>query len=208
MADKVKYYVVWVGRKPGIYSTWEACSKQIHGFPGAKYRSFPSMEQAKIAFASPPLPAIKKTGSLPSVSNRTKLPRPIGTFLCVDASWITTTGASEYRGVMMPSGEVIFSRGPFQKGTNNVVEFIAIVHALAWCKQKDSGMTIYSDSATAIAWLRKKKANSKLNGEGSDELLELLYRAEKWIRENTWSNAVLKWETEQWGEIPADYGRK
>lgn len=207
MANKTKCYVVWAGRIPGIYQTWEECSKQIHGFPGAKYRAFPNLEQAKMAFGTAPVPTFKKKGQT-IATQRVKLPKPIGTFLCVDASWITTTGASEYRGVMMPSGEVIFSRGPFQKGTNNVVEFIAIVHALAWCKQKDSGITIYSDSATAIAWLRKKKANSKLNGEGSDELLELLYRAEKWIRENTWSNAVLKWETEQWGEIPADYGRK
>ena len=207
MANKTKCYVVWTGRIPGIYQTWEECSKQIHGFPGAKYRAFPNLEQAKLAFETAPVPTFKKKGQT-IATQRVKLPKPIGTFLCVDASWITTTGASEYRGVMMPSGEVIFSRGPFQKGTNNVVEFIAIVHALAWCKQKASGITIYSDSATAIAWLRKKKANSKLSGEGSDELLELLYRAEKWIRENTWSNAVLKWETEQWGEIPADYGRK
>lgn len=207
MANQSKFYVVWTGRVPGIYHTWEECSKQIHGFPGAKYKSFPNLEQAKFAFGNTTPSSHKKIqqGVKPKPM---KLPRPIGSFLCVDASWITTTGASEYRGVMMPTGEVIFSRGPFAKGTNNVVEFIAIVHALAWCKQKENGLTIYSDSATAIAWLRKKKANSKLQGEGSEELIDLLYRAEKWIRENTWNNAVLKWETEQWGEIPADYGRK
>ncbi|MFN8331947.1 MAG: hypothetical protein U0T81_12155 [Saprospiraceae bacterium] len=55
----------------------------------------------------------------------------------------------------------------------------------------------------------KKKANTKLNFDRSNEaILEMITRATQWLNENTYSNPVLKWDTEKWGEIPADFGRK
>ena len=53
MAQK-KFYVVWQGVKPGIYSSWEECKAQVSGFENARYKSFPSMEEAKKAFGENP----------------------------------------------------------------------------------------------------------------------------------------------------------
>jgi ribonuclease HI len=95
-------------------------------------------------------------------------------------------------------------------GTNNIGEFLAIVHALALYKQK--GLTtrpIYTDSVTAMGWVKKKKANTKLEQNAKTaKLYELIQRAETWLQQNTYSNPIIKWETEDWGEIPADFGRK
>jgi viroplasmin and RNaseH domain-containing protein len=37
LAEKPKFYVVWKGRKTGVYSSWEACAAQVQGFTGAQY---------------------------------------------------------------------------------------------------------------------------------------------------------------------------
>ena len=47
-----KWYVVWKGRKPGIHTTWLACKKQIHKYPGARYKSFPTKAAAEKAFGN------------------------------------------------------------------------------------------------------------------------------------------------------------
>jgi len=94
------------------------------------------------------------------------------------------------------------------KGTNNIGEFLAIVHGLALLKQKGFDMPIYSDSVNAISWVRQKKCKTKLpRNEETEELFTVIERAEKWLRENTYTR-ILKWETKVWGEIPADFGRK
>ena len=91
----------------------------------------------------------------------------------------------------------------------NIGEFLAVVHALAYLKQRGSDWPIYSDSRTALAWLRKRAINTKLEvSDKNRELFKLVDRAVSWIRNNCWKNPVLKWETEYWGEIPADFGRK
>jgi ribonuclease HI len=115
----------------------------------------------------------------------------------------------EYRCLHTRTREVIFQQGPFANGTNNVGEFLAIVHALAFCQQKGLTLPIYSDSYNAILWVSQKKCNTRLARDGSnEELFALIERAERWLQQNEYENEVLKWETEAWGEIPADYGRK
>jgi ribonuclease HI len=127
----------------------------------------------------------------------------------VDAAWNTRSGDMEYQGFDYSNGNLLFKKGPFKDGTNNIGEFLAIVHALALLKKQNFTLPIYSDSKTAISWVTKKKANTKLEPTGrNDELFELLKRAEKWLQENSYPNKILKWETEQWGENPADFGRK
>lgn len=44
---KKKYYAVKIGKKPGIYETWNECELQIKGVSGAKYKSFSTMEEAE-----------------------------------------------------------------------------------------------------------------------------------------------------------------
>lgn len=51
---KRKYYVVWVGREPGIYEDWDDCLEQVDGFPGARYKAFDSSTAAAIAFRGDP----------------------------------------------------------------------------------------------------------------------------------------------------------
>jgi len=194
-----KYYVVWQGKQRGIYTSWEECRHQVHGYAGAKYKSFPSREEAEKAF---------KFGSDPK-QEQTKSENYIVDSLSVDAACSGNPGVMEYQGVYTKTGEQLFHYGPVPKGTNNIGEFLAIVHALAYLKQKDSSLPIYSDSATAIAWVRNRRANTNLiEDEETKDLWDVIRRAEKWLRENDYNNEILKWETHLWGESKADFGRK
>ena len=116
----------------------------------------------------------------------------------------------EYRGVWTADNVEIFRFGPVDDGTNNIGEFLAIIHGLALLKkQKYFTTPIYTDSKTAIAWVVKKKANTKLKPTARNkELFDLIRRGEQWLKDNTWDNPILKWDTKKWGEIPADFGRK
>lgn len=206
--NKKKFYVVWVGAKLGIYETWDECQKQVIGFKDAKYKSFPTKIEAEKAFTESFQKNIYQAKNT-ATAKKTNMNYPKGEYLCVDAAWNTVSGDAEYRGVMMPSKQEVFQKGPYLDGTNNIVEFLGIVHGLAWCKQNNYLFPIYSDSKTAISWIKKKKANTKLEQTSRNKILfELLARAELWIKNNSWSNQILKWETDVWGEIPADFGRK
>jgi ribonuclease HI len=135
-------------------------------------------------------------------------PSDIKEALCVDAACSGNPGKMEYRGVHLPSGRIVFHFGPI-KGTNNIGEFLAIVHALAWMKQKKVSYPVYSDSVNAQKWVREKKCKTKLEPNDKNAyLFELIARAEKWLNENPIEVPVMKWRTEIWGEIPADFGRK
>ena len=43
----MKYYAVKVGRKKGIFLTWEDCKEQVDGFDGADYKSFSNIKDAE-----------------------------------------------------------------------------------------------------------------------------------------------------------------
>ncbi|MCX7954548.1 MAG: ribonuclease H family protein [Bacteroidales bacterium] len=197
MRKQKKYYVVWEGKNPGIYETWDECKKQIEGYKGAKYKSFKTLDQAKEAFCNPHL------------ANSKPLDYPLYG-ICVDASYSTKTKEMEYRGILLhEKNKLLFSQGGYKNATNNIGEFIAIVHALALCKKNNWNYPIYSDSKTAISWVNKKKVNTKLKlNEENHILFEHLTRALNWLKENTYNNKIIKWNTEKWGEIPADYNRK
>ena len=104
----------------------------------------------------------------------------------------------------------IFIKGPYRKGTNNIGEFLALVHGIALLKSKNKeNIPVYSDSKIAMGWVKKKQCKTNLHFDASNkDLLELIKRAENWLKENTFKNPILKWETKAWGEIPADFGRK
>lgn len=196
-----KYYVVWQGTKTGVFSSWDECKQYVIGIPGAKYRSFSSKEEAEQAFSSGPM------------TNRTKKNKTYSTnyveeSICVDAACSGNPGWMEYRGVHTRTGEELFHVGPMI-GTNNIGEFLAIVHGLAWLQQQNKSWPIYSDSATAMKWVKGKKANTTLvrNAE-TERVWQLIERAEAWLRTHHYTNEIMKWETEQWGEIKADFGRK
>ena len=204
---KQKYYVVWKGRKPGVYTTWAACEAQVKGFAGAEYKSFPTREMAEAAFRNEYEEYKGKSGS--SQQWLFAPTKPIIPSLCVDAACSGSPGPVEYQGVWTENGQQAFRRGPMQDGTNNVGEFLAIVHALGWLQAQQDDAPIYSDSESAMSWVKRGKCNTKLvHSKVNEELFELIARAEQWLGENRYSNKVLKWDTRAWGEIPADFGRK
>ena len=135
-------------------------------------------------------------------------PEVLENSLAVDAACSGNPGQMEYRGVYVASRQQIFHFGPLY-GTNNIGEFLAIVHGLALLKQKNIQLPIYSDSVNAIGWVKKKQCKTKLErNEKTEELFKLIERAEKWLAQNTYTTQILKWDTKKWGEIPADFGRK
>jgi ribonuclease HI len=206
---KPKFYVVWKGARPGIYSNWQECSDQIRGFPGALYKAFPAKEEAEKAFKQNPYTHIGSNNKPATSSKKIVSAGIIPDCLCVDAAWNTETKVMEYRGVYKPTGEEIFHGGPFLDATNNIGEFLAIVHGLSLLYRKKNKIPVYSDSHTAIVWVRNKQAKTKLEKTPNNaNLFQLIDRAECWLRDHVYENKVIKWETSRWGEIPADFGRK
>ncbi|MCL1934600.1 MAG: ribonuclease H family protein [Candidatus Azobacteroides sp.] len=205
MAGK-KWYVVWKGLKPGIYETWSECKQQIEGFENARYKSFESQAQAEEAYRS---------DSRNYIGNKKTAGKYIGSSavvlhsLSVDAACSGNPGKMEYRGVRTETGEEIFHHGPMDEATNNIGEFLALVHGLAMLKKRNSDIPIYSDSVNAIRWVKNKKCKTLLKPcKANEPVFKLISRAETWLNENSYSNPILKWETKAWGEIPADFGRK
>lgn len=206
MSVKKKYYVVWKGRETGVFGTWKECEGLVKGFDSASFKSFESEQEALQAFAAgAPKPASRRRA-------QTKMAgagRPITASISVDAACSGNPGIMEYQGVDTSSKKRLFYGGPFPEGTNNIGEFLAIVHGLGYLKKYGLSLPVYSDSKTAIAWVRNKKANTRMAPSArNSELLGLISRAEEWLRLNTCDNPILKWETTEWGEIPADFGRK
>jgi len=204
-----KFYVVWKGRKTGIFDSWEDCSAQVTGYPDAEYKAFPNREAAEEASSGQYEEYKGRHVSSLSREHLVEIGQPILASYSVDASCIGNPGLLEYRCVDNQTGREVFRQGPFENGTNNIGEFLGIVHALALCKQKGLGLPIYSDSVNAINWIKSKQCKTKLaRDERNAELFDLIERAETWLKNNDYTNDILKWETEAWGEIPADYGRK
>lgn len=207
MSQKPKYYVVWKGRKTGVFSSWEACAAQVQGFAGARYKSFSTRLAAEQAFQGK---YTAHVGKADSSGQWLFAPNPpIAESWCVDAACSGSPGPLEYRGVDLQTGKQIFHQGPYQHGTNNVGEFLAIVQALMLLKKRRSALTVYSDSAVAIGWVKKKHCNTELALDGKNAaLFDLITQAENWLSEHTYSNPIKKWDTQAWGEIPADFNRK
>ena len=210
MAKKQKYYTVWRGHNTGVYESWVDCQLQIKNFQGAQYKSFLTKALAQQAFGGNYEDYIgqnKPENSAPFKLG--EMDAPESNAIAVDAASSGNPGVMEYRGVDAETKTVLFHKGPFQEATNNIGEFLALVHGLALLKKEKSNKIIYTDSKTAINWVKKKKCNTKLTRtEGNQSVFELVDRAEIWLKSNTFKTIIKKWETKAWGEIPADFGRK
>ena len=219
--QKAKFYVVWQGREAGIYDSWAACEAQVKGV-AAKYKGFATREEAEAALAANPedyiirkpaklqsghhLAASATTATQPTLSLQSS---PILPALAVDAACSGNPGLMEFRGVIADTATQVFHRGPYTDGTNNIGEFLAIVLGLAYLKLHNLPWVLYSDSKTAISWVRQRQCKTKIEWNTRNQDLLLAVRAaEKWLHENTWTTQIYKWDTEHWGEIPADFGRK
>ncbi len=209
---KKKYYTVWKGHKTGVFETWDDCKAQITNFEGAQYKSFLTFEAAKKALKENYKDYIGKSKSFKSELTEVQLKKigqPNYNSISVDAASSGNPGKMEYRGVDTKTKEQLFIQGPFEEGTNNIGEFLAIVHGLALLKKNNSDRIIYTDSKTAISWVKNKKCNTKLKrSEKNKPVFDLVDRAIHWLKNNTYNTVIVKWETKAWGEIPADFGRK
>jgi len=211
---KKKFYVVWKGHKTGVYKSWAECNAQVKGVTKAEYMSFDTLEEAEQAYKGKYSDYVKRTGKTKKshtlsedILHRIGQPNP-DTY-CVDASCSGNPGELEYQCVHVGKKIKIFRQGPYECGTSNIGEFLALVHALAFFKKKGITKPIYSDSKIAIGWVEGKQCKTKLEkNESNEELFDLIERAENWLIENHYENRIIKWETHAWGEIPADYGRK
>jgi ribonuclease HI len=207
MNQKPKFYVVWKGRKTGIFTSWEACAAQVQGYTGARFKSFTSRLAAEQALRGKYTAQVGKPVSSGEWLFSPNPPNPAS--WCVDASCSGSPGRLEYRGVELNSGRETFRRGPYEYGTNNVGEFLAIVYALMLLNKQKKVVPIYSDSSTAIGWVKKKHCNTELVADDKNAaLFDLINSAEVWLLGNTFNNLILKWDTKAWGEIPADFNRK
>ncbi len=205
---KKKFYVVWKGRKTGIFTSWVECEKQVKGVVGAQFKAFDSEAEADAAFLNQYEDYKGKSsthGKWKTASTKPLLPS-----ICVDAACNGAPGKLEYRGVNTETGEEIFYAGPYAEGTNNVGEFLAIVHALTWQAKHNMHVPIYSDSENALAWVATGACKTKLKHTPKNAVLfAIIHSAENWLAENELpEDKIVKWDTELWGENPADFGRK
>lgn len=206
---KNKFYTVWTGRQVGVFASWDECRLQVEGFPGARYKGFPTREAAESAFKSEP---DFSSDNEPKISWQTLpegSPKPDTNTIAVDAACSGNPGKMEYRGVFTDTGTELFKSPVFEGGTNNIGEFLAIVHCLAWQQKNKLNYPIYSDSVNGQKWVREGVCKTKLvENEKNKYLFEVIRRAEIWLHDNTFRVPIYKWRTEIWGEIPADFGRK
>lgn len=207
MAKKAKYYVVWKGRKPGVYHTWEECKNEISNFENAQYKSYDNLSQAEKAFSEKAEKHLYAKSQPKQKINPTSS-RPIIESIATDAACSGNPGQMEYQGVYTKTKKRLFHYyHPY--GTNNIGEFLGLVHGLSYLKRNNLPQPLYTDSVNAIKWVREKKCKTKMERtKDNEDLFQYIERAEKWLRENTYTTEILKWDTENWGEIPADFGRK
>lgn len=207
-----KYYVVWNGVEPGVYDSWEECELQVKNFPGAKYRAFPTQRAAVEAYrGEADLGIFKAIGQhTRQFVNYEAFPEIRLDAIAVDGACSKNPGPMEYRGVMVGDGTEVFHVGPIDGGTNNIAEYIALIHAASLLARRGDFTTpIYSDSKTALGWLAKGHSNTKITPTPANaQIRQLLARADAWRSANRIVNPVIKWDTDRWGEIPADFGRK
>lgn len=203
---KQKYYVVWKGRRTGVFTNWTECSAQVSGYAGAEYKSFESLAAAESAYKG----AYAAVKGKPASAGQWKmtLTKPEVPSISVDAACAGVPGPVEWRGVETATGKQLFRSSLYPDGTNNVGEFLAIVQGLVWLTENQPDWPLYSDSENAILWVKAKKCRTKMERTARNApLFAQIAQAEETLKVSK-TFRVLKWDTEMWGENPADFGRK
>jgi len=209
-----KFYVVWNGVETGVYDSWEDVKPLVTGYPGARYKGFPTRAAAVEAYRGDPAEHLGLLRSIAGHSARTvnyeAFPEIRLDAIAVDAACSRNPGPVEYQGVAVGTGERIFHVGPLEGGTNNIGEFLALVHVLALLdKNGRYDIPVYTDSRTGLSWVRNRSPRTTVVPTAQNAaVMELLRRATAWLQSHQIKNPIFKWDTERWGEIPADFGRK
>ncbi len=221
MGKTKKYYVIFKGYNPGVYDDWNDAKEQIDGYSNPVYKGYGSASEAADAFRKASMK--EDDGDLGKFLSRVSersLPKPgqpdymtnpevdLNAW-AVDASCLGNPGKMEYQGVELMTGRVLFRIGPFEDATNNIGEFLAIVHAMALMAKDGKYHNIYSDSVSGMSWVRNRKIKTQLKPTSKNgKVFELMARAVTWLNTHSFPGKVMKWQTDRWGEIPADFGRK
>jgi len=210
-----KYYAVFEGRKPGVYDTWEECNRQVNGYSGATFRSYRTKAEAEkeLDTYNSKKGAEKASTSVNNaeVAPATPTSRPT-TGIFADGACSGNPGPMEYRVIRISEStkpETI-AKQSFDQGTNNVAEFLALVEALK--NTQDSHEPVYTDSTNAITWVERGGCNTQ--SSLSKDAQVAVDNAVKWLKSlpqeqrANMEARIKKWDTQAWGEIPADFGRK
>lgn len=213
---KKKFYAVVKGHTPGIYNNWADAEAQIKGFSGAKFKGFPSKEQAEAAMQygwtdGKHSPNTKQSAARPeSVHPNNTNTEYIADSISVDAACSGNPGVMEYQGVVTGTGAKVIQSKVYPAGTNNLGEFLAVVDALKYLSDRgDRHTVIYTDSVSAIAWVRRRQVKTMLPvTPETQELWDDINQAIQWLDTHPYDNPILKWQTKDWGESKADFGRK
>ena len=203
-----KFYVVRKWKKIWIFDSRDECKECVNWYSNAKYKWFSSKKDAETALNKwwEKYYEVKKVAKKEVIKNE-DIPF-FSESIAVDAACSGNPGEVEYRWIDLQTGDEIFHE-KFKIWTNNIWEFLAIVHWLNYLW--DDNRVIYSDSRIAISWVNQWKCKTKINTNESHDfyrLLEVIERAEQWLKKNWIKHKILKWNTEDRGEIPADFGRK
>jgi ribonuclease HI len=207
-----KYYVVFAGRNPGVYDTWEECNKQVNGYSGAVFRSYRTKAEAEKALDT--YNSNKGAEKAPaSLNNAEAAPtsRPT-TGIFTDGACSGNPGPMAYRVIRIRESTApeTIAEQSFEKGTNNVAEFLALVAALK--ETQDSHELVYTDSTNAITWIARRGCNT--HSSLSEDAQRAVNDAVEWLKSlpqeqrASMEARIKKWDTQAWGEIPADFGRK
>ncbi len=180
-----KYYVVWHGRESGIFKDWPSCKRQIEHFPGARYKSFKTMQEAEDAFRGSP----GTTSTNPQRVATFKKAPGVKTYSAAEIKQIQvdtkiyTDGGCEPNPGKAGSGLAVYRNEQLAelwyglynpKGTNNTAELNALHQALNIAGQelKDQrSVVIFCDSKYAIQCITQwaagwqKKGWKKAGGE-------------------------------------------
>ena len=208
--NEKKFYVVRKWKKVWIFDSRDECKENVNWFSDAKYKSFENKKDAEIAFQE----WWKNYYEVKSVTKREKVKNEDIPFfaksIAVDAACSGNPWKMEYRWIDLQTWDEIFHE-KFAIWTNNVWEFLAIVHWLKYLQNKKDKV-IYSDSRIAISRVNQWKCKTHLKTKDWNSDFEGLFKAVKnaeiWLKENWIKNKILKRNTEKWWEIPADFWRK
>lgn len=199
-----KYYVIFNTENRGIYDTWGECQEKTKGVSGVKFKSFKNRSLAETAL-NENLIESKENEKIKDLFPK------IG--FATDGACNVKKRIGQYQIYDLEKNKMIFTSKEFENTTNNQMEFLALMHALILCEDlkvlediKYDNYPIYTDSITAISWLKNNKLNSNIDYDSivGKEIKKML----NWLKNNQYNNKIIKWETKNLGEIPADFGRK
>lgn len=150
---KKKFYAVAVGRVSGIYTDWASTEKQVKGFAGAKYKSFPTKTEAEAWCENPVYSVNKKAKSEKKNGPAQSLPTQgvdDHIYIYTDGGCSGNPGPGGYGTVILDGDDYQeFSEG-FQRTTNNRMELLACLVGLQMLKSNEKPVQIFSDSSYVV----------------------------------------------------------